>query len=196
MKTTNALQPTEQEYWQLISQGEKSAFEYVFRSYYSSLCSYACSVIKDIDEAEEVVQNMFFNIWNKRESLQVNISIRSYLYRAVHNDCLNRIKHAKVRNLYAQDYKSSMGGGSTDSAGLLNAKELNRRIHEAIDGLPEQCGVVFRLSRFENLKYGEIAEQLQISVKTVENHMGKALRILREQLKEYLPLVIAWLLLY
>lgn len=186
------MQLSEQQYWQLISQGDKKAYEQVFTTYYQPLCNYACSMLKDIDEAEEVVQNTFFNIWNKREVLQISTSIKSYVYRAVHNDCLNKIKHGKVRAVYAEDYKSTMTGGYSDSAQLLHAKELGKQINEAITSLPEQCGIVFKLSRFENLKYSEIAEQLNISVKTVENHMGKALKMLRQQLKDYLPLVM-WL---
>lgn len=186
------VQVSEQQYWQQISQGDKKAYEHVFNTYYQPLCNYACSMLKDIDEAEEVVQNAFFNIWSKREALQISTSIKSYVYRAVHNDCLNKIKHGKVRAMYAEDYKSTMGGGYTDSAQVLHAKELGKQINEAIASLPEQCGIVFKLSRFENLKYSEIAEQLDISVKTVENHMGKALKLMREQLKEYLPLVM-WL---
>jgi RNA polymerase sigma-70 factor (family 1) len=186
------VQLSDQQNWQLISQGDKKAYEQVFMTWYQPLCNYACSIIKDIDEAEEVVQNVFFNIWNKRENLQISTSIKSYVYRAVHNDCLNKIKHGKVRTVYADDYRSTMSGGFHDSAQLLDAKELGKQINEAIAGLPEQCGLVFRLSRFENLKYSEIAEQLDISIKTVENHMGKALKILREQLKDYLPLVM-WL---
>ena len=187
------MQLSEQQYWKLISNGDKAAFEHVFKSYYQQLCNYAGTLIKDLDEAEEVVQNAFFNIWNKRESLEINVSLKSYLYRVVHNDCLNKLKHGKVRVMYAEDYKSSMAGGFDDSAKVLDAKELNLQINDAIDALPEQCGHVFKLSRFENLKYSEIAEQLGISVKTVENHMGKALKILRERLKDYLPLLI-WLL--
>ncbi|MES2680947.1 MAG: RNA polymerase sigma-70 factor [Bacteroidota bacterium] len=186
------MQLSDQQYWQLISKGDKSAFEQAFRAYYQSLCNYAVPLIKDKDEAEEVVQNVFFNIWSKREALQINSSLKSYLYRAVHNDCLNKLKHVKVKTLYAEDYKKSAGAfnSATDT---LEAKELGVKINKAIDSLPEQCGNVFRLSRFENLKYAEIASQLDISVKTVENHMGKALKILREQLKDYLP-VLFWLL--
>lgn len=164
----------------------------MFNTYYQPLCNYACSMLKDIDEAEEVVQNAFFNIWQKREALQVTSSLKSYLYRAIHNDCLNKIKHSKVRTVYAADYKSSMGGSPSNNTEALDAKELGKRIHAAIETLPEQCGNVFRLSRFEELKYSEIARQLNISVKTVENHMGKALKMLRAQLKDYLPL-LAWL---
>ena len=189
------MQLSEQQYWQLISQGDKKVYEQVFRTYYQALCNYACSVIKDMDEAEEVVQNVFYTIWNKREVLQVTASIKSYLYRAVHNDCLNKLKHGKVKTLYAEEYKSHANGGFDSSTNVLEAKELNKQINTAIDSLPEQCGLVFKLSRFENLKYAEIAEQLGISVKTVENHMGKALKIMREKLKDYLPLAF-WLLFY
>ena len=191
-KISPGVQLSEPQYWQQISKGDKKAFEQVFNTYYQQLCNYACSMLKDIDEAEEVVQNTFFNIWNKREALEVTISFKSYVYRAVHNDCLNKIKHGKVRAVYAADYKSSMSGGFADGATVLDAKELGKQINAAIASLPEQCGNVFRLSRFENLKYSEIADQLDISIKTVENHMGKALKLLRGQLKDYLPLV-AWL---
>lgn len=184
---------SEQQYWQLISEGDKNAFEQVFKAYYKPLCNYACSIIKDIDESEEVVQNMFYNLWNKREAIQINSSVKSYLYRAAHNDCLNKIKHGKIKSVYAEDYKKSADAGFEDASKALQAKELGKQINEAIASLPEQCGIVFKLSRFENLKYTEIAEQLNISVKTVENHMGKALKIMRERLKEHLHLLI-WLL--
>lgn len=184
------MQVNEQQYWLQVSQGDKKAFEQLFNAYYQPLCNYACSMLKDIDESEEVVQNTFFNIWSKRESLQITASFKAYVYRAVHNDCLNKIKHGKVKAVYAADYKSTMSGGFSDNGGTLDAKELGRQIHEAIASLPEQCGNVFRLSRFENLKYNEIAEQLEISVKTVENHMGKALKLLRVRLKDYLSLLI------
>lgn len=187
------MQLSEPQYWQLISEGDKAAFEQVFRQHYQPLCRYAFPLIKDLDEAEEVVQHVFFNIWNKRAELQVSSSIKSYLYRAVHNDCLNRLKHEKIKSLYAEDYKKSHAGSFHDASKTLQAKELGRHIQQALDRLPEQCGQVFRLSRFGNLKYAEIAQQLGISVKTVENHMGKALKIMREQLKDYLPALL-WLL--
>ena len=148
-----------------------------------------------MDEAEEVVQTVFYNLWNKRESLQVGTSIKPYLYRAVHNDSLNRIKHQKVRNAYAADYKSSAGQPMQGGTEPIVAKELKKEIDAALESLPEQCGLVFRMSRFEHLKYSEIAEQLNISVKTVENHMGKALKLMRERLKDYLQLLIVYLFL-
>ena len=183
------MQPNDQEYWQLISKGDKIAFEKAFRAFYAALCNYALSLVKDKDEAEEVVQNVFFNIWNKRTALQVSGSLKAYLYRSVHNECLNKIKHVKMKTTYAEDYRKNASGSFDNAADHLHAKELGQKINTAIDSLPEQCGNVFKLSRFENLKYNEIAQHLNISIKTVENHMGKALKILREQLKDYLPLI-------
>lgn len=181
------------EYWQKIQSGDKGAFELMFRTYYQPLCNYAYSTVKDMDDAEEIVQNAFFHIWDKRAALEVRTSMRSYLYRAVHNDCLNKIKHGKVKRMYAEHQLATGSNVAEDSSKQLQGKELSTLIHKAIETLPEQCGHVFKLSRFENMKYSEIAAHLDISVKTVENHMGKALRILREQLKDYLPLLIVML---
>lgn len=180
--------------WHLIREGDKVEFEKVFKLYYNPLCDYACTIIKDSDESEEIVQNIFFVIWSKKETLEISISLKSYLYRAVHNECLNKLKHSKVKLIYATDFKNNITTSGFDNVSEnIDAKELNKKIQSALDSLPEQCGKVFRLSRFENLKYSEIATKLDISVKTVENHMGKALKIMRDNLKDYLMLLI-WLL--
>lgn len=147
-------------------------------------------MLNDLDEAEEVVQNTFYIIWKKRESLTIQSSVKSYLYKSVYNDCLNKLKHQKVRQAHAQDFQHTHSSESEDGIKLLHAKELKLKIDQALESLPEQCGKVFRLNRFEELKYKEIAEHLNISVKTVEIHMSKALKLMREQLKEYLRMVI------
>jgi len=184
------VQLTEQEIVGAIRQGNERIFEVVFRKYYQSLCNYANSILKEMDEAEEIVQNLFSGLWEKRGDLEITISLKSYLYRAVHNHCLNRIKHLKIREEY-QEYANSYYESSYESVGQTVMKnELEGRINEAIEKLPEQCRVIFKMSRFEELKYHEIAEQLGLSPKTVENQVGKALKILRTELAEYLPLVI------
>jgi RNA polymerase sigma-70 factor (ECF subfamily) len=184
------VQLTEQEIVGAIRQGNDRIFEVVFRKYYQSLCNYANSMLKELDEAEEIVQNLFSGIWEKRADLEINVSLKSYLYRAVHNHCLNRIKHLKIREEY-QQYADNYYETSYESVNQIVIKnELERKIDEAIERLPEQCRLIFRLSRFEELKYHEIAEQLGISPKTVENQIGKALKILRTELAEYLPLLI------
>jgi RNA polymerase sigma-70 factor (ECF subfamily) len=149
----------------------------------------------DIDEAEEIVQQVFYSLWTKRESIEVNSTLKSYLYKAVHNSSLNKIKQGKVRQLYADSYKATANDTTYSTTDIVQGKELEAIINDAIAELPEQCGVVFKMSRFGNLKYAEIADELGISVKTVENHMGKALKLMREKLKDYLHVLI-WFLIF
>lgn len=181
---------SEQEIISAIREGNEGIFEETFRKYYQSLCTYANSMLKEIEEAEEIVQNLFLGIWEKREELEISISLKSYLYRAVHNHCLNRIKYLKVREEH-QQYAINFYDASYESVSQTVMKnELEQKIEEAIKKLPEQCQLIFRMSRFEELKYHEIAEKLELSPKTVENQIGKALKILRVELAEYLPLII------
>jgi RNA polymerase sigma-70 factor (ECF subfamily) len=176
-----------------LATGSESAIEMLFKTFYQPLCQYAYSFLRDKDEAEEVVQSAFVNIWDRREELTIQTSVKSYLYRAVRNACLNVIKHERVKKEH-ETHELAQGEPVHEgtSEGVMMT-ELERRIAAAMKALPEQCRLVFQLSRFEELRYAEIAEQLNISVKTVENHMGKALRIMREQLKDYLPLVLLFI---
>lgn len=171
--------------------GNITAFEMLFRTYYQPLCNYAYTYVQDRDEAEEIVQATFLNIWEKRNNLAIHTGVKPYLYAMVRNACLNVLKHEKIKQQHAAMEMAVADRSVESTTRTVMAMELETRIYQAMDKLPEQCRLVFKLSRFEELKYGEIAEQLNISVKTVENQMGKALRIMREQLKDYLPLVIA-----
>lgn len=172
-----------------IREGSEKAFEALFRTYYNRLCHYAHSLLKDLDESEEMVQTVFLNIWEKREDLEITLSLKSYLYRAVHNYCLNRIKHFNVREVH-KDYSVYYQSESVDSLNeLMHGDELAVQIEKAVQKLPGQCQVIFRMSRFDELKYQEIADHLNISIKTVENQIGKALKILRTELTDYLPLL-------
>jgi RNA polymerase sigma-70 factor (ECF subfamily) len=181
---------TEKQALEQIQSGNQLAFEMIFKTYYQPLCRYAYSFLEDKEEAEEVVQSSFIAVWEKRNSLEIQVSLKSYLYRMVRNNCLNVIKHEKVKKQHVA-HEMAVAEVSFESVSQkVYAHELEIKIANAMKALPEQCRLVFQLSRFEELKYQEIADQLQISVKTVENQMGKALRIMREQLKEYLPLVL------
>nr|WP_229252973.1 RNA polymerase sigma-70 factor [Dyadobacter sp. CECT 9275] len=186
-----SVHATDPEIVQAIRRGDEPAFERVFRTYYERLCHYAGSLLKDEDEAEEVVQTVFLTIWEKREDLEITLSLKSYLYRAVHNHCLNRFKHTSVREAH-REYTHHFVPQSYESVTeAIYADELQQRIESAVSELPEQCQLAFRMSRFEELKYQEIADQLGISIKTVENQIGKALRILRTALADYLPSLLA-----
>lgn len=178
-----------------LRNGNAVVFETLFRDYYERLCNYANTMIYDIDEAEEMVQSTFLNIWEKREEILVHTSMKSYLYRAVHNNCLNRIKHEKVKQNHNDEYKYINEKALDYDSHEMVTNELEQQINDAIASMPPQCQRVFRLSRFENLTYNEIADQMGLSVKTVDHHMVKALKILREKLKDYLPLLF-WLLLF
>ncbi len=186
--------PIEQDILSAIRDGNERAFEAVFRQYYAPLCRYARQLIPDSDDAEEEVQAMFLAVWEKRDGLYINTSLKSYLYRAVHNRCLNRLKHTSVREEH-RDYTRYLGETRVESPmQTLIGDELSGQIQRAIQKLPEQCRLAFTMSRFDELTYGEIAAQLGISIKTVENQIGKALRILRTELSDYLPILVMWLL--
>lgn len=163
-------------------------FEQVFKEHFKNLHAYACSILKDEDEAEEMVQNVFYKLWEKKEKIGELQSVPAYLYRSVHNECMNYVKHEKVKMTYEAHavHHGNIAGQATDTA---TAKELEYRIAEALAGLPEQCRTIFQLSRFEELKYREIADKMGLSVKTVENQMGKALKILRTKLADYISVV-------
>lgn len=173
-----------------LKEGDESAFEMIFKSHYQPLCNYAYSFLLDRDEAEEMVQATFLNVWEKKGSITIETSLKSYLYRAVRNSCLNAIKHAKIKKKHADESLSTLDSSYESVSQTVISAELDQKIGDALMQLPEQCRLVFKMSRFEELKYAEIAEQLNISIKTVENQIGKALKIMREQLKEYLPILI------
>lgn len=168
-------------------------FEQVFKEHFKSLHAYACSILKDEDSAEEVVQNVFYKLWEKKERIHTLDSIPAYLYRSVYNESLNMIKHNKVRSDY-QTHAGYQTNHTDDAANQANLKELETRLTKAMNELPEQCRTIFQMSRFEELKYREIADKLNLSVKTVENQMGKALKLMRQKLADFLIVVMIFLL--
>ena len=177
-----------------LRNSDEQVFETFFRTYYQRLCNYANTILNDMDEAEEMVQNAFMALWEKRASLEIHTSLKSYLYRSVYNSSLNRVKHLKVQQKHTEFYKQSATQSHESTTEKLLESELEQMARNAVEQLPTQCRTVFKLSRYENLTYAEIAQQLDISVKTVENHMVKALRTLREKLKDFLPVLIGLLL--
>jgi RNA polymerase sigma-70 factor (ECF subfamily) len=174
----------------LLVKRDEAAFEQVFKTHYKNLHAYAFTMLKDEDEAEETVQQVFFKLWERSEQLNFSGSVAAYLYRAVHNESLNFLKHQKVKDSHRLHVAYSMKNKAEQPQSKMAKKELEEKFKEALNELPEQCRTVFQLSRFEDMKYKEIADKLDISVKTVENHMGKALKLLRTKLVDFLTLLI------
>jgi RNA polymerase sigma-70 factor (ECF subfamily) len=164
------------------------SFEVLFRQYYQMLCSYAFRFVNDTDTAEEIVQDLFYKLWEKRDELQINTSVKSYLFSAVHNRCLKYIEHRNVETKYKNYYLLHESEIDNETQNASDIQELQGIIDKTLDSLPDKCSRVFKLSRFEGLKYHEIAEKLSISVKTVEANMGKALKMLRKNLKNYVEI--------
>lgn len=170
---------------QALRRGETAAFDAVFRQWYAPLCRYACRLADgDMDEAEDLVQQTFVKLWEYRGRLDVSWSLKAYLYKTVHNACLNRLRAGKVRSKYLDYNAQQLNDMYTPPDDT--SPELLERFQRAMEALPPQCRHIFELSRFETLKYREIADQLGISIKTVETQMGKALRLMRTQLADYL----------
>ena len=169
-------------------------FEALFKSHYSELCAYANKYLNDIAAAEETVQALFVKMWENREEIVFDKSERAYLFTATRNACFNQIRHLKVRDEYKVYNQAEMENEQYTVEDELEANELNDKIRKAIDQLPEGRRKIFILSRFEGLKYKEIADQLKISIKTVENQMGSALKFLKEDLAEYLTILLFFLI--
>lgn len=181
---------TDEQLIDLIKAGNKVAFDKVFRQYYQYLCNFAFQFLKEKEASEEVVQDFFFKLWDKREDLSIQSSLKSYLFRSVQNRCLNQIKHLTIKEKYKTYNQEQIHLQENTPSDYAVEVELAEKISLSIEALPKERQRIFNLSRNEGLKYKEIAEQLDISVKTVESQMGKALKFLREQLAEYLPSLI------
>lgn len=169
---------------------EDSSFEALFKANFKRLFSYALTLLHDDCHAEEIVQNVFYKIWEKKGRIGIETSVVAYLYRSVYNDCINYLKHKKVRAAYVQHKSWTQKNESDSASSKVQLSELHEKLDIALAELPEQCRTIFQMSRFEDLKYQEIALKLGISIKTVENQMGKALRVLRTKLADYLPIFI------
>ncbi len=162
---------------------KEAEFEKLFKSYFTPLCSVAYAVVKDSDQARDIVQQVFIKLWDKRDSLKATDQLKSYLHRAVVNTSLNHIERAKKMKLEDDfsTYEKNIQESSNSSE--EKQKELGNKIKAAIAELPEKCQLVFSLSRYEGMTNQEIADYLDISIKAVEKHIGRALKELRVSLK-------------
>lgn len=173
---------TDRDIIERIRKGNIGQFESLFRSSYASLVNYAKTILKDTDTSEEMVQDLFYVLWRDRKKLNITTSLKGYLFRAVYNKSMHYIEHRKVVHKHAIETKTSISINPDDPAEILKYKELHEKIAVIMAKLPERCARIFCMSRFEGLKYAEIADELSISIKTVEANMGKALKEFRNEL--------------
>ena len=164
---------------ELLAKDSNLAFKLIFDQYYKYLCLVVFRMIQDRNLAEDIVQDVMHDFWKKHENIEIKSSLKSYLHRSTVNKTLNHIRDKKM-TFEEEEQIDIHKSQEADIDNLINAEELQNRINQAIGALPERCRIIFSLSRFEELSYKEIAETLEISVKTVENQMSKALRILRK----------------
>lgn len=165
------------------SENREAYFDALFHTYYKQLCRFSFRIVHDKDKAEDVVQTCFINFWKKRKSITIQSSFKAYLFRSVYNRSINEYTRSKrIINEDISVLNETSGSISEDPILLMQAQELQKKIDRAIMAMPDGCRTVFMLSREDQLSYKEIAEMLQISIKTVENQMGKALKIMREHL--------------
>jgi len=176
---------------------DEQEFELIFRKYYVRLCGFANKFITNTSEAEEIVQEVFLNIWAKKDRLKLDDEIKPYLFKSVQNLCFNFIEHQKVVDSYYSVievvYKNKKE--EFDSYESVLFTEFQAKVDEAIGSLPDECRKIFKMSREDGLKYAEIADKLNLSVKTVETQMSRALSKLKIELKDYLSILIISLFL-
>ena len=176
--------------FQEIKQNNTEAYEKFFKLYYAELVRFAYEYLKDKDAAEDLVQEVFVKLWEKRAGIEMKSAPKSYLYVTVKNHCLNKLKSEQRHVLFEDDFADDQRFAVSSASQLSEVKQLSEHIKQAMDKLPPRCGLIFKLSRFEEKSYKEIADILEISVKTVENQMGKALSIMRNDLKHYLQIIL------
>jgi len=173
----------------LLREGNEEAFEAVYREYYRGLCAFASQYVGDIEECEEIVQDVMMWLWENRSALLPEMSVKSLLFTIVKNKCLNSISHNQIKQRVHESLYVRFEDQFEDPD-LYIGNEMMKKLDEAIQHLPEDYRSAFTMNRFENLTYNEIAEKMNVSAKTIAYRIGQSLKILREELKEYLPLLV------
>jgi len=172
----------------ISSDGKESmeAFEQLFRRYYAPLVAYASRYVSGTETAREIVQDFFVKLYEKRNSLSIDVSVKSYLYRSVYNCCINYINQRNIQDRHLKNIELERTG-EENLENEINTVELQYKIFEIIEELPARCKRIFKMNRIEGLKNDEIAANLNLSKRTVETQISKALKILRKRLSDYLP---------
>jgi RNA polymerase sigma-70 factor, ECF subfamily len=187
------MEPIEREILRGIQSGDQRAFSMLLRLYFHSLTLFAGSIINNPETAKDIVQEVFLKLWNNRGSFEIKSSLKSYLYKTVHNFCIDHLRkelRSKVKTVSYDDLSFRLEVFEIkDSDPLFEfffSEEMETALQKAIDQLPVQCRQIFTLNRFEQLSYAEISERLNISLSTVKTQMIRAMHKIKESIKEFL----------
>jgi len=171
-----------------LKQGDKAVFEIIFKDYYRKLCLYAKGFLGDANEAEDIVSDFFVSFWENRKNLEITSSLKSYLFKSIKNRCMNYIKHLSVKDKYKSTiithYQEDLYLDRSDKFNDIDYNALHKKIDEIIEKLPNQCKRVYLMSRYDEKKYDEIANELNISRNAVKKHIVKALELFRINLRD------------
>lgn len=168
----------------------------LFRSHFAGLCFFAQKYVKDYETAREIVQDAFFSLWEKRDTIDMNRAVKSYLTQVIHNKCTNFLRDNRKFDKYILGIENLLEVPEYEQSDSMVEDELKLKIEAALLELPDKCREIFMLNRYENLKYQEIADKLSISVKTVETQMSKALQHMRIRLSEFVSVLLAVILTF
>ena len=175
-------------YLKIVLEDDHEAFKKLFFEFYPSLCVFAGRYIISPDICEDIVQDVFFNIWKNRKSLNIHSSFRNFLVTSVKNSCTDHLRKESSHNKYIENQTST--STSLSPIDVYTTNELQEMLQSALDKLPQNIQSAFDMSRNKNMTYKEIALEMDISPKTVESYISRALKTLREELKDYLPLLL------
>lgn len=171
-----------------LKNGEHEAYSYLFSKYYKDLVLYGGTIIQNQEVCEDIVQNIFMYIWDNRENIKID-SLKSYLIKSVKNSCLDEVKHYKIIDAHAELVIRQNSLENNDTEEYVLFSELNTKLQEAIDKLPEVEKVAFTMSRIKEMKYQQISGELNVSVRTVEVRIAKSIKHLKELLKDFFLLL-------
>jgi RNA polymerase sigma-70 factor (ECF subfamily) len=182
----------EKEIIRLFQDGDEDAVKVIFNEYYEGLCLYAESIIKNHQVAEEIVEDLYVYLWLHARTITFHVSIKSYLYRSTHNNCLKYLDKLKTENKRAEKMHYTLKDNailhpvsSFQPLSKILVRELETKAEQILNSLPEQCRKIYSLNRYDNLNYSEIANKLNLTVGTVKTQMSRAFKRFREDLKDY-----------
>ena len=165
-----------------LRSGRESAYRQLFDQYYQRLVVFANKYLGDLESARDIVQEFYLHLFDSRHSISIQTSLKSYLYSGVRNRCLNHVKHEQVKEKHRNMSRSEAGVYDPDLEEIMDALELEARVYEIVSTLPEKCRQIYIMSRVDGKRNREIATELNLSIRTVETQISKALKFLRDSL--------------